>query len=454
MKAWMKSKCFLLVLLALVTGLLLTACREQSNGDLLPDASSADETPSDEGSTSAKPEAENTVLSLITNGETYYTLVYDDSDSCIAEQVKAFCDKLKTKYGVTLTAVPVRNAEDDYGREIVVGNVRESAEPVLERLRATNDFAMCVSDNDWVLCATSSRLYQYLFLTVERRILPKMEQGNLSIESKNDFVYHDSALRNESYIEFALSSRSVSASFLAEIFEAHTFLASDGTCLPYRLYVPYDYDASRNYPVLLFLHGAGERGADNLKQLNLMLPDLFRNRSGTPLTDAIIVAPQCPNEPERWVDTSWLDGNYSTDQVKISNELSAVMELLGKISSEYSVDADRRYVMGLSMGGFGTWDLLMRYPDYFAAGIPICGGADPARAAQLACMPVWTFHGSADAVVPVSGTREMVAALKAAGSTCIRYEEFEGEGHVIWGTVAARKDVINWLFEQKLSDRA
>ena len=170
------------------------------------------------------------------------------------------------------------------------------------------------------------------------------------------------------------------------------------------------------------------------------------------MTDAIIVAPQCP-AGNQWVDTPWANGSYDTSRVKISNELRAVMEIMDEVEDEFSTDYDRYYVMGLSMGGFGTWDLLMRYPDYFAAGVPICGGADPSMAEELVDVPIWTFHGSADPTVPVSGTREMAEALEAAGSTVYTYEEIAGAGHGIWGTVASRKDVVEWLFEQNLGGR-
>jgi predicted peptidase len=202
---------------------------------------------------------------------------------------------------------------------------------------------------------------------------------------------------------------------------------------------------------LLLLHGAGERGNDNMGNLVHVVSNLF-NVKNTPVTDAIIVAPQCP-AGNQWVNTPWANGSYDATCVKISNELKAVMEIMDSVEREFSTDYDRYYVMGLSMGGFGTWDLLMRYPDYFAAGVPMCGGADPSMADALVDVPIWTFHGSVDSVVPVSGTREMAAALEEVGSTVFTYEEMAGKDHGIWGTVASRKDVIEWLFAQDLSKR-
>jgi predicted peptidase len=105
------------------------------------------------------------------------------------------------------------------------------------------------------------------------------------------------------------------------------------------------------------------------------------------------------------------------------------------------------------MGGFGTWDLLSRHGDMFAAGVPICGGGDPAMAEMLVDVPIYTFLGSVDSIVPVAGTRGMAEALEAAGSSVFTYEELEGMDHGIWETVADRADVVKWLFSQTLANR-
>ena len=234
-------------------------------------------------------------------------------------------------------------------------------------------------------------------------------------------------------------------------FSAHTAELSDGTTLKYRLYLPEDYDAKKVYPLLVFLHGAGERGDDNEAQLLHMMLTML-NLKNSPLREAIIFAPQCPSG-QQWVDTPWANGNYSTSAVKESNELAGVVEIVDQLWFDYSIDEDRIYAMGLSMGGFGTWDLLMRHRDIFAAGVPICGGGDPTMADVLVDVPIYTFHGSADPTVPVDGTRAMAEALEEAGSTVFTYEEMEDMGHGIWSTVAARPDVLRWLFEQSLDER-
>ena len=219
--------------------------------------------------------------------------------------------------------------------------------------------------------------------------------------------------------------------------------------MPYRLYVPEDYDASKDYPVIVLLHGAGERGTDNAAQLVHVFDNLFKTHPAT--WDSIIIAPQCPSG-KRWVETDWAKGDYDSSLIP-EQQLGTVMKILETIQSQYSTDTDRIYAMGLSMGGFGTWNLLMNHSDVFAAGVPICGGADHRKAELMADVPVWTFHGTADGTVPYAGTETMVNAIKKAGGQKITFTTYTGSGHNIWNTAAETEGLIDWLFAQKLSHR-
>ena len=182
-----------------------------------------------------------------------------------------------------------------------------------------------------------------------------------------------------------------------------------------------------------------------------MLATLFNRSDSEALQNAIIIAPQCPYN-NQWVDTPWADGNYDIDSVPESNELKALVELLNKIKKDYSTDEDRYYAIGLSMGGFGTWDLLMRHSDMFAAGVPVCGGADLEMAELLMNIPVYTGHGKWDDIVPFNdSTKAVVQAIKNAGGTSIIYKEYSG-GHLIWDNLANEADLFDWLFAQKKSD--
>jgi predicted peptidase len=229
-----------------------------------------------------------------------------------------------------------------------------------------------------------------------------------------------------------------------ERFEARTHRSESGGSLPYRLFRPADLRKDAKYPMLVFLHGAGERGTDNASQLTW---------GGKVLAEAVqaeekcfVIAPQCP--PERqWVNTPWANGSYSVDAVKESDELRMVVEIVKSVSKESSIDPVRVYVMGLSMGGFGTWDLITRHPDLFAAAVPICGGGDPYKAKAISAK-VWAFHGAADNVVPTGGTREMIDALKQAKKDP-KYSEYPGVGHASWVNAWNEKELIEWLLRQK-----
>ena len=232
-----------------------------------------------------------------------------------------------------------------------------------------------------------------------------------------------------------------------EAFTKETF-EYEGTKLPYRLYVPEDFDATKKYPLVLFLHGAGERGEDNEAQLKNAVQILF-DREDKLIQDAIVVAPQCPVD-NQWVDTPWENGNYSVAEIPESNELATAVELVKSLADIYPCDPARLYVMGISMGGFGTWDVLMRHNDIFAAGIPICGGADPEMAEIFMETPVFTFHGTADTTVPYDGTAEMVGTIEDLGSRVVNFISYNNDGHGIWDKAAREEGLMEWLFSQKL----
>lgn len=238
------------------------------------------------------------------------------------------------------------------------------------------------------------------------------------------------------------------------IFNSCTFTAEDGTNLPYRIYIPFDYDSSKKYPVLTVLHGAGERGTDNVIQLRHMLEDMF-NLESTPLIDAIVICPQCPPN-NQWVDTPWENGNYSTDTVKESNEIKAVLELIESVENKYSVDSSRLYLMGVSMGGYGVWDIMSRHTEKFAAMIAICGGADTSMAERLKDKPIYAVHCKNDSIVPFSATFNMVNALLEKGSTSIFFDDpyADNTGYSdhsgAWEYTSRNPAIINWLFSQSL----
>ncbi len=157
------------------------------------------------------------------------------------------------------------------------------------------------------------------------------------------------------------------------------------------------------------------------------------------------LCPQCP-AGKQWVDVPWSKGSFKTPAV--SEPLRLALELTDATLRKYPIDPDRVYVTGLSMGGYGTWDAIARRPELFAGAIAICGAGDPARAKEIAHIPVWAWHGEKDGAVPVQGSRDMVAALKKAGAMP-RYNELPGVGHNSWSPAYADRDFWPWLLKQK-----
>ena len=235
-----------------------------------------------------------------------------------------------------------------------------------------------------------------------------------------------------------------------DIFKKQIY-STENFSLPYAIYIPKNYDCGENYPLLVFLHGAGERGDDNQLQLTVAIQKMFDDPT-SPVYDSIVIAPQCPDE-RKWVMVPWECGNYSIAETPESEELEAVCGIIRNTIEDYNVDRDRIYITGISMGGYGTWDMLCRHGNRIAAGMPVCGGADTAFARKIKYIPIRTFHGSEDGAVPVDGTRKMFAALKNAGSKSIQYTELDGMNHGIWDMVYSDRENIDWLFSQRLSNR-
>jgi len=227
--------------------------------------------------------------------------------------------------------------------------------------------------------------------------------------------------------------------------EAREFKGAGGKKLLYRWFKPANYDEKQKYPLVLFLHGAGERGEDNQAQTKHGVKYFLQNQAKYP---CFIAAPQCPSKLQ-WVDTPWGNLKHAIP-AQPTDPMQGAIDLVAALEKEYpAIDPKRLYVTGLSMGGFGTWDLISRQPRTFAAAVPVCGGADEAQAARIAKVPVWVFHGGADDVVKTVRSRNIVAALKAAGGAP-KYTEYPGVGHGCWDQAYGEAELFPWLFAQKL----
>jgi predicted peptidase len=221
-------------------------------------------------------------------------------------------------------------------------------------------------------------------------------------------------------------------------FSARVYRNGAGQSMPYRLFTPKAYDKEREYPLILWLHGAGSVGSDNLKQISgasLRGTHVWTTPQNQMKHPAFVLAPQSP--------ASW--ANFRSGE--LSREMILVLEILAAVRTEFRIDPSRIYVAGQSMGGYGTWDLITKRPDLFAAAIPLCGGGDTARGEDAARTPTWAFHGDSDPTVPVSRSRDMIAAIRKAGGNP-RYTEYKGVGHDVWVRAVREPGLVDWLFAQ------
>lgn len=228
-----------------------------------------------------------------------------------------------------------------------------------------------------------------------------------------------------------------------DLFEVKQHTDGEAT-LNYRLLTPTQEEAGKKLPLVLFLHGAGERGDDNEAQLKHGAMEFAKRQDQHP---CFVLVPQCPKE-KRWVEVDW---NKETGKGAFDEPPSATMKLVLQVVDQLlesgKVDQHRVYVTGLSMGGYGTWYASGMRDTPFVAAAPICGGGDPMWAERYVGLPLWIFHGDADTAVPVGRSREMVEAIEEAGGTP-KYTEYPGVGHDSWTQTYSNDEFHVWLFSQ------
>jgi len=227
---------------------------------------------------------------------------------------------------------------------------------------------------------------------------------------------------------FALPRPARAVELQTGLFE-RTFTDADGKEAKYMLFVPHDYNGDKLYPLVLFLHGAGETGNDGQKQSYVGLGPVARMQAKT--FPFFILLPQSQ-------ERSWqADGK----------DAQRALAMLAEVQKNYKIDDKRLYLTGLSMGGFGTWSLAEKYPDRWAAIVPVCGGGDPDKAKDIKDIPCWIFHGDADTAVPVDRSRKMFQALQDAGGKP-KYTEYAGIGHNSWEMAYNTPELYEWMLQQ------
>jgi len=239
-----------------------------------------------------------------------------------------------------------------------------------------------------------------------------------------------------------------------QLFERQLFIQQDDT-LPCRILSPLNFNDKKKYPLIIFMHGSGERGNDNEAQLTWGA-DLFLDSANRVKFPAFVVFPQCAKD-SGWSLTQRNQNKDAKDSLGFvfgtegapRQPLQLLMNFIDTLIKNGRVDPSRVYVGGLSMGGFGTYEILWRRPDLFAAAFPICGGGNQTAVKNYAKgLPIWIFHGSEDPAVPVANSRLMYSVLQASKAK-VKYTEYPGVGHDSWKNAFAEPELLPWLFSQK-----
>jgi predicted peptidase len=236
------------------------------------------------------------------------------------------------------------------------------------------------------------------------------------------------------------------------LYTRHVFVHNNDT-LPYRLLLPINFDPHKRYPMILFLHGSGERGNDNEKQLvhggDLFLTDSIRKKY-----PAIVVFPQCAANSS-WGNLSFhFDSSLKKRIIEFKEDgeptkpMKLLLDLVRNLEDNYRLDKKRMYVGGLSMGGMGTYELVRRKPGTFAAAFAICGGASVATAGKMKKTAWWIFHGLKDPVVDPQFSKDIAEALKKEGAD-VKITLYPEDGHDSWDDAFKEPDLFSWMFSHK-----
>jgi predicted peptidase len=246
-------------------------------------------------------------------------------------------------------------------------------------------------------------------------------------------------------ISFCVFTARTNAQSSSSKFSVNVYKNEKGDSLNYRMLSP-DYDTMRKYPLVIFLHGSGERGSDNEAQLKWGVMN-FAGDQMMIMHPAIVIAPQCP------LNIGWSNFSRTPNSTEMhlgdtpSKPMDLLIGLIHELIKKAPIDTNRIYITGLSMGGFGTYDAIERYPDLFAAAIPVCGGGDVSKAATIAHIPIWIVHGAEDAAVnPLYATTMLDALMKAGAHPGFTF--YPEVGHFSWLGAYSDPLIVEWLFRQ------
>jgi predicted peptidase len=242
------------------------------------------------------------------------------------------------------------------------------------------------------------------------------------------------------FLCLAISMSSLTAQDVVDGFHAREYRSKTGDTLHYRLFVPANHN-DEMLPLVVYLHGGGGWGTDNLRQIsggNTNGTHVWIDSTVQQKHSTFVLAPQSPPR-RRW---------SALDSKALAVSARLMLELIEALQQEFNIDENRLYLTGQSLGGAGTWDIITKRPDVFAAAVPLCGRGNPSAVETILDIPIWVFHGKADPIVSVDYSREMVDALRASGST-VKYTEYPEVVHSVWLKAYKEPELIEWLFAQK-----
>ena len=266
------------------------------------------------------------------------------------------------------------------------------------------------------------------------------------------------ATKGDQSTTYTVTVKRVNAADVYALFEAKEYVDKEtGVTMPYELYVPSNYDASKEYPIVFALHGSGQRTQSvDMVIKRYEMATVWAKDSEAGLRECIVLAPQCAtqDDSENWTSLMEYRKGTAEDAFEMSKYSVAAYNLLQDVMKEYSVDKDRVYMTGLSAGGFATYAIAIAHPETFAALVPVCGGADPKKVSALKDIPMWIFHAADDPQVNVD--EFLYPTLKALDEAGANYKKtiyeagavFAPSAHFSWTAAYATEDMRAWLFEQ------
>jgi len=237
---------------------------------------------------------------------------------------------------------------------------------------------------------------------------------------------------------------------LSQEFSKELFV-SDKDSLPYRLLLPKNFDNAKKYPLIIFLHGVGERGNDNELQL-VHGKDLFINMNRNNNFPSIVAFPQC-SKNSYWANVSRINNSFSfSDNPTENKSLKLVEGMINELQSNFKINSNQIYIGGLSMGGMGTFELVYRNPDMFAAAFAICGGANPKIGEKISKTNWRIYHGDKDFVVPVKLSIDMYNSIKSFNKN-VYLKIYPDVNHNSWDNVFREPDLFKWLFSNSKANQ-